>query len=122
MKAELKDAKFISIISDGSTDVSVKENEAVYIRFCVKGVPKVSFISMETTGKADANGILGAIKKALAHVDDDKMIEKKVVAFAADGASVNSGQVNGVIAKMREEWSPSIMMITCLAHRLELCF
>ena len=113
-----------TVISDGSTDVSVKENEAVYIRFCHKGVPQTIFVSMQAIEKADATGIMKAIKTALKKLDTGDKIDiyKKVIAFAADGASINTGKLNGVISKMRDEWNPSICMVQCLAHRLELMF
>ena len=124
VKEMVNDVKFLTVISDGSTDVSVKENEAVYIRFCHKGVPQTIFVSMQATEKADATGIMKAIKTALKKLDTGDKIDiyKKVIAFAADGASVNTGKLNGVISKMRDEWNPSICMVQCLAHRLELMF
>ena len=44
---------------------------------------------------------------------------KKIIAYGADGASTNRGQLNGVIALMREKY-PWVYFIWCLAHRLEL--
>ena len=45
---------------------------------------------------------------------------RKVVPFDADGASVNTVKLNGVIAKMRHEWNSSVVILQCLVHRLEL--
>ena len=95
--AEMKDVKFITVVSDGSTDVSVSENEIVYLRCCRQGIPKTLFVSMQAVEKADANGIFMALAKSLSDID---VSPTKVVAFSADGASVNTGEANGVIAKM----------------------
>ena len=127
LKIEIEETKFLTVISDGSTDVSIKENEAVYLRWSTQGVAKTRFLSMQHTKKADAQGIMGAIKDSFKtlHCDDTSSTtvsnySRKVIAFAADGASVNTGKLNGVIAKMRDEWNSSIVMVQCLAHRLEL--
>ena len=114
---EINDVKFITIVSDGSTDVSICENEVIYLRYSCRGIAKTQFISMQAVEKADANGIFTAISKALSDIN---VSHAKVVAFTADGASVNTGQYNGVIAKMRSQWVPCIVMVHCLAHRLEL--
>ena len=123
IKEDLSDVKFLTVISDGSTDVSVKEMEAVYLRYCHQGIPYTVFVCMQSTPKADADGIMNAITCALHKLETSESLKsqhRKVIAFAADGASVNTGKVNGVIAKMRQKWSPSIVMVQCLAHRLEL--
>ena len=75
VKEMVNDVKFLTVISDGSTDVSVKENEAVYIRFCHKGVPQTIFVSMQATEKAAATGIMKAIKTALKKLDTGDKID-----------------------------------------------
>ena len=42
MGLEITQSKFVSLLSDVSTDVSITENEIIYIRICVAGVIKVS--------------------------------------------------------------------------------
>ncbi|XP_070537629.1 zinc finger protein 862-like [Ptychodera flava] len=61
LQNETSDNKFISIVSDGSTDVSVIENEIVYIRSAREGNVKIYFCSLEEVKKADAAGIYNAI-------------------------------------------------------------
>ena len=75
--------------------------------------------------KADANGIFSAIKSAVSLTCQDTPVEtvlSKMVAFAADGASVNAGQYNGVIASLQREISQAIITINCLAHCVELAY
>ena len=111
-------ARFITILSDGSTDVSVYENEIIYVRFAAQGEPHTMFVSIVRVPKADANGIFRAISGALDELNVD--VKHKIVCFTADGAIVNTGHLSGVISKMREAWNPSIVMIKCLMHRVEL--
>ena len=76
------------------------------------------FVSIVRVPKADANGIFRAISGALDDLNVD--VKHKIVCFTADGATVNTGHLSGVISKMREAWNPSIVMIKCLMHRVEL--
>ena len=41
--AHAEDAKFISVMSDGSSDVSVTENEIIYIHFAKEGIISTFF-------------------------------------------------------------------------------
>ena len=63
--AEMKDVKFITVVSDGSTDVSVSENEIVYLQCFRQGIPKTLLVSLHAVEKADANGIFMALAKSL---------------------------------------------------------
>lgn len=120
----IEEAKFVTVMSDGSTDVSVIENEIIYLRFSIKGVVHVVFIAIVAVPKANSRGILNAIKNGFAYVcktpeDVDKILGK-LIAYCCDGASVNTGMQNGVIALMRREISDTIVLVHCLVHRLEL--
>ena len=46
-------------------------------------------------------------------------LDKKLIGFAADGASVNRGDKNGVISLLRND-HPWVIYVWCVAHRLEL--
>ena len=120
---EVRKAKFISLISDGTTDVSVTEDEIVYVRFATSGKVQVKLLGMETVERADANGILHAIKTATTTYT--KMSEQqwvqKLVGFGSDGASVMTGRENGVSAKLKE-LRPELQAVHCFAHRLELAY
>ncbi len=119
----LTKAKYATIMSDGSTDVSVVENEIVYIHFALRGITHCYFLGLIACEVANAAGIFDAITRAMKFktlsVSD---IQKKLIAFAGDGASVNTGKLNGVIALFRQRLSSEIIMIQCMSHRLELAF
>ena len=55
-------AKFVSVLSDGSTDVSVSENEIVYIHFCLEGVMNSYFARLVAVELGNAKAIVEAIK------------------------------------------------------------
>lgn len=49
----------------------------------------------------------------------DESFEKKLVGFAADGASVNHGEKEGVIGTLKGR-QPWVIYVWCVAHPLEL--
>ena len=121
IESDLQQAQFVSVMSDGSTDISVVENEIVYIHFCTRGVTKCYFLGLMACQTANAQGIFNAIMKSLsfASVDRDELLAK-MVAFVGDGASVNTGEINGVIALFRKHVNASVIMVKCMSHRVEL--
>ena len=98
IESKLTEASFISIMADGSTDISTVENEVVYVHF------RQSFHLWTLN-----------IYRLM-------MILKKVVSYVGDGAAVNTGLENGVIALFRQKVNSSIIMVKCLSHRVELAF
>lgn len=122
VKNQVAAADFTALISDGSTDTAVVEQELVYVRTCKAGVIAVNFLGIMATPKADAPGICNSLGRAVTNGLDMPMEEfcKKLVAFGADGAAVMMGRNNGVVARIRNEMAPKIVGIHCFAHRLEL--
>lgn len=49
VKTEIEERKFSSLLSDGATDLSVTENEIVYVRVCKQGTISVKFIGCMST-------------------------------------------------------------------------
>ena len=101
----VREAPFVCIMSDGSTDVSTIENEMVYIQLANHGKIQCFFLGCIECETSNAIGIYDAIKKSLnfdgLSTDD---ILKKVVAFVGDGASVNT----------REMKCPNVLMVVDL--------
>lgn len=110
-------ANFVCIISDGSTDSSIKEQEMYFIRTCFAGDIGVQFAGVYAAERANAENIV----KGLEHVVQNNIglpwseVSQKIVALSCDGASVNSG-VGALLRKLQ----PSIITLHCMAHRLEL--
>jgi hypothetical protein len=67
----MKDVRFISAISDGSTDSSYQEAEIVFIRHCHNGEINVNFSLVKNIPKADADSISKVIMSGLKKFDDD---------------------------------------------------
>ena len=123
LESELKGAKFISLMSDGSVDVATIENEIIYAKYAIKGKAKTVFLSIQAVPRANAQGIYKALMNSLVFETlPQSEIKKKIVGFGSDGASMNTGAVSGVIALLLDNISSEIVLVKCLAHRLELAF
>lgn len=59
----------MSILSDGSTDTGVLEQEIVYVRYVI---PVTTFVNIVELKSADSVGVLNAILFALADLQFDK--------------------------------------------------
>uniref|UniRef100_A0A4W5QNY1 Uncharacterized protein n=1 Tax=Hucho hucho TaxID=62062 RepID=A0A4W5QNY1_9TELE len=118
-RENLKNTKFLSIMSDGSTDSSVKEEELVYVRFCHKGKIQLKFVAIKSIEKGDAAHISNAISGIMEGVCDEW--GRKLVSLGTDGAAVMTGAKNVVVSRLKVDWA-YIIGIHCMAHRLELTF
>lgn len=58
IRENLKNTTFLSIMSDGSTDSSVKEDELFYVRFCHKGKMESKFVGIKS---AHISNVISAI-------------------------------------------------------------
>lgn len=79
------------------------------------------FLSIETLPRATAENIYAAILQSLKEQSglEPSEIFGKIVGFASDGASVMQGLRSGVAARIKEN-QPKLMIVHCVAHRLEL--
>lgn len=120
---DIKTANFISVLSDGSTDSAIKEQELFYVRYVINGVPNVKFVAAIHVEKPDAKSIYDGMKRA---VTDYLKVPwntwmSKLVGLGCDGASVMTGVKGGLGALLRTD-SPTVYTVHCLAHRLELAY
>ena len=116
---KLSKVKYISVMSDSSTDRSLNENEIIYVRYVnQRGLPKSWFVGLWVLKRANAIRILEIIDHILLTIG---LIEwkDKVVGFGADGASVMMGHKGGVVALLKAD-VPNLIDIHCVAHRLQL--
>ena len=112
-------AKFVSLLSDGSTDTSVLEQEIIYMRFSHRGILNTYFIGIEPVPKADAAHINDAIDNVASQIDKDW--KNKLISVGTDGASVMTGNISGVVKKLKGDREYVIGM-HCMNHRLELAY
>ena len=124
LETDLKRARFVSLMSDGSVDVATIENEVVYARYAVAGEVKCVFLSMQAVPRANAPGIYKALMDSISMFETISLTEfqEMLVGFGCDGASVNTGSVSGVITLLQQRISEEIVLLRCMAHRIELAY
>ena len=136
---DITNAKFISVLCDGSTDSAVIENKVVYaLHF--NSLPtgseevevKTSPLKVNYLKHQHAEGVALAVAQSYVDIiplrnsieSEFKDIgvtsfEKKLIGFTSNGASVNRGEQNNVKTILHEKSSWTVF-IWCMAHRLEL--
>ena len=62
---QIKDARFISVLVDASTDCSVQDLVAVYVPYTVQGRPTNTFVAVEELKHCHAEGYVNAINKGI---------------------------------------------------------
>ena len=67
LASAVKTAKFVSVLSDGSTDSAVCEQEMFFLRYVEDGMPVVKFAASVQVERSDSASILSAMQKAVAH-------------------------------------------------------
>ena len=107
---------------DGSTDSSILDVVLSYIRYSIRGDVFVKFLAAKGLEKADADNIVKLVILSVAktYLDfDEQNLARKLVGFSSDGASIMTGRIGGVSAKLKE-LQPLLQVVHCMAHRLEL--
>jgi hypothetical protein len=119
LEKDLKDARYYSVLCDGSTDTSVKSQELFYILYIQKdGRATCKLMSVETADNKDAAGLKQAMTEAFARFGIVNF-ESKLAATGLDGASVNMGRNTGLAARLKEI-APWLTAVHCFNHHLEL--
>ena len=121
IRNSLSKSKFISVISDGTTDTSYQEAEIVYVRSCNHGTISVYFSEITNVQKADASTLCDVMLKGAKNLCSQA--ESKLVATGTDGASTMMGSKTGAVQRIREKLKkPYLIGIHCNGHKLELAF
>ncbi|XP_006823478.1 E3 SUMO-protein ligase KIAA1586-like [Saccoglossus kowalevskii] len=117
---EIQDAAFLSVLADGSADVSIIEQENIFVRYVSKGVPVTTMVSIEAPAHSHALGVYEAIKDGLnsVNLNMENMTSRdkpgpKLVCANFDGASVMQGRKSGVVAHILEE-APYVIPVHCI--------
>ena len=115
-----KNNKKIGIIIDEATSNAKDSCLVVYIRSNINGSAVNIFLSIIELSGQDANSICKSLLDLLeSNGIDDKYLEKNLIAFTSDGASVMMGAIKGVGTFLKSKY-PQIVLWHCLNHRLEL--
>lgn len=114
------------MLTDGSEDASITEKEAVFVQYLDRKPPgqdtvkvTTAFLQLVDLKFGTATGIVSAIKNSFEAINVTDDFNKKLIGFAADGATVNRGQREGVIGILNANL-PWVIYVWCVAHRLEL--
>ena len=105
-------------LTDGSTDASVTEQEAIYILFLNNGVPIVRYFSIESVKNANAAGIHKSIQTAFNRFGVTKF-KDCIVCLKADGTSINMGPFHG-FGKIVKDSAPWLQFVHCFNIQLAL--
>ena len=128
---DIKSARYISVLSDGSTDKGIREQELVYVRYVDStGNLKTKLADIVQLQHQHAHGVKDGILQGLETVGvDADVLAKKLVGINTDGAAVNLGQKGGAVKLLidtlnervnEEDCSRYMVVVHCVAHTLEL--
>ena len=95
-------ANYISVLSDGSTDSAVTEQEMIYVLFICEGIPVLKYLSIENAKNADARGLKSILEITFNRFGIIRYYNK-LVGLNLDGASINMGKHNGLNVLLRDE-------------------
>ena len=118
---KLSRCNFIAIMTDGTTDAAVSEQEVIYLSYLDPDEfePRTTFFRLQQLhGGQDADILMNAIRDAF-QINGMTNEFQKLVFFGSDGTNTNSGLKTGLITKLKNE-IPWIQFIWCISHRLEL--
>ena len=111
-------ANYFSVLSDGSTDSAVTEQETIYVLFTCEGTPVLKYLSIENVKNVDAAGLKSTLEVAFDCFGITPCYDK-LVGLNLDGASINMGKHNGLNVLVQDE-APWVVVVHCFNHWLEL--
>ena len=116
----LSQSHFFSLTMDGTTDISAKEQESLFVRASLNGVVSHNFLRFVEPESTASNDLFVVVEDTLAIlVKFDIDVKHKLTALGSDGASNMLGTNKGV-GKLLKDKYPDMKTVHCLAHRLEL--
>ena len=89
-------SNYFSLLTDGSTDSAVIEEEVLYLLFLNEGKPEIKFFSIETPSHTTAEGLKEAISSAFKRTGMTEF-HTKLAGFNVDDAMVNTGIYKGLV-------------------------
>ena len=77
----MRETRFLSLLSDGSTDAGIIEQETVFARYVDKqGQPWTKFVDIVPLESATPDGVCNAVTTSLETIDiDQETLKKKLV-------------------------------------------
>ena len=114
--------QFFSLSIDESTSQSLAKCLVANISTSLDREPMDAFLGLvEIDGKADAHNVMKHLIKCLSlYGFDVEDLKRRLVSITTDGASVMTGDSNGLVVKLNNFLGGRLIAIHCMAHRLEL--
>ena len=95
LKKLIYNANYFSVLSDGSTDSAVTEQEKTYVLFICEGTPVFKYLNIENVTNADAPGLKSTLEVVFNRFGITRYYNK-LVGLNLDEASINMGKHNGL--------------------------
>ena len=114
--AEVKNARYYTIIADETKDVSKSEQLTIVLRYVYGGSVYEHFLGFVEAKSLNASALTQYILDQLSNLE---LSINNCISQCYDGASVMSGCCNGVATKILEK-NPKAIYIHCWAHQLNL--
>lgn len=113
IKHEILSAQYYCVLADETKDLSKAEQVSVIVRYLFRNSVHEEFVGFTSAETLDAAGLCSYICSALR---DAGLDIQNCIAQSYDGASVMSGNKNGVSARITgiESWA---LYIHCYAHQ-----
>ena len=118
LKKLISKANYFSVLSNGSTDSAVTEQETIYVLFICEGTPILKYLSIENVKNADALGFKSTLEVAFNRFGITRYYDK-LVGLNLDGVSVSMGKHNSLNALVQDE-APWVEVVHCFNHWLVL--
>lgn len=117
--ANIKRSPVFGLICDERCDISVKEQLVLYVKYLNTDPwnAATQFLGIVELSADDAETITKAITD---YLDSANLDKQKICALGSDGAAVMVGKHSGVAAGLRQQISPSLINVHCVAHPLAL--
>ena len=109
-------AGFFSVLCNGTTDLSVKEQMSLVLRFVNNKAIHDVFVGFEELSETTGEGIA---KKLLESLSSYGLDLEKLRGQGYDGCASMKGHINGVQAHMKRQY-PTAIYIHCASHVLNL--
>ena len=126
LRQKLATANFYNVLIDSSEDVSVSEKEALIVQYLDPNRPEKdtvqivsSFMKLTDLKHGTAVWIVDSIQSGFQSVEiNNDVYQKTLIGLGADGATVNRGTKEGVVAILQRD-VPWLVCVWYVAHRLE---
>jgi hypothetical protein len=117
ISVEIKKVDYLAITADETTDVSAIFQMVIVYRYIVNDKVVERFRGFLKPKEHNSEVLAECIKEQLAqHIGD---VTGKLIAPTYDGASVMSGNINGVQTKIKQHY-PNANYVYCYAYQLNL--